>query len=538
MADKKLNYTAEEINNILDKANTMEIPTVPTKVSELINDSNFATKTYVDTKFNNSGSTNNNETSMTTINVIEHGCVANGTTDNLTALKAIFASVTDDTIIYFPTGTYLIGNGDSTKTLLTLTGLDNVIIKGDGRDATKLILHQNTPVGLSYGIIELKQCTNCTIKDLELDGNVQLRHKKHGSLWDDVATNYSKMSNIEIASGENILIENIYSHHPAMDCISVGRHAGGDTPNGEGIIIRNCTLEYGYRQGISIVGWNNGLIQDCIIGETALAENLLDSSVKLGTSPMAGLDSETWSTNYDWVIERTTFNNNYVDINDGSVRFIIRDCILNNSDFYSSTPSAGARTYDILCKNNMMIDSIIDIYNKGFIFEENTIKITSGLKKANADAQLKFVHEPNHIWYKDGASNVIFRNNVVMVVADASGTLTPSTKICYPYFIGDMVMENNVFLDCFFNTFPNDDGSFGVFTNNVFRMTDTSVAYNLNNAKHLVENNHFIGNFYLGATTRTISSDPSVGTMAFDNTTKKPIWWNGSAWVDATGSNV
>ena len=92
-----------------------------------------------------------------------------------------------------------------------------------------------------------------------------------------------------------------------------------------------------------------------------------------------------------------------------------------------------------------------------------------------------------------------------MVVADASGTLTPSTKICYPYFMGDMVMENNVFLDCFFNTFSNDDGSFGVFTNNVFRMTNTSVSYNLNNAKHLVENNHFIGNFYLGATTRTIS---------------------------------
>ena len=43
MADKKLNYTAEEINNILDKANTLEIPTVPTKVSELTNDSNFVT---------------------------------------------------------------------------------------------------------------------------------------------------------------------------------------------------------------------------------------------------------------------------------------------------------------------------------------------------------------------------------------------------------------------------------------------------------------------------------------------------------------
>ena len=212
MSYKRLNYSVEEINELLDSINN----NVPIE----------------------------NSSPITTINVIEYGCVADGTTDNLTALKSIFASVTNDTIIYFPTGTYLIGNGDNTTTLLTLTGLDNVVIKGDGRDATKLILHQNTPVGIGYGILELKQCTNSTIKDLELDGNVQLRHKNHGSLWDDVATNYSKMSNIEISSGENILIENVYTHHPAMDCISVGRYAGGTTPNGNGIIIRNCTLVY------------------------------------------------------------------------------------------------------------------------------------------------------------------------------------------------------------------------------------------------------------------------------------------------------
>lgn len=77
MADKRLNYTAEEINNILDKANTLEIPTVPTKVSELINDSDFATfndlhshnnKTILDSitqndidKWNNSGTDNGSE---------------------------------------------------------------------------------------------------------------------------------------------------------------------------------------------------------------------------------------------------------------------------------------------------------------------------------------------------------------------------------------------------------------------------------------------------------------------------------------------
>lgn len=41
MADKRLNYTAEEINEILDKANTMELPT---KISELINDNGYLTE--------------------------------------------------------------------------------------------------------------------------------------------------------------------------------------------------------------------------------------------------------------------------------------------------------------------------------------------------------------------------------------------------------------------------------------------------------------------------------------------------------------
>lgn len=30
----------------------------------------------------------------------------------------------------------------------------------------------------------------------------------------------------------------------------------------------------------------------------------------------------------------------------------------------------------------------------------------------------------------------------------------------------------------------------------------------------------------------------SIGFQYFDTTLGKPIWWNGTGWVDATGSNV
>lgn len=33
-------------------------------------------------------------------------------------------------------------------------------------------------------------------------------------------------------------------------------------------------------------------------------------------------------------------------------------------------------------------------------------------------------------------------------------------------------------------------------------------------------------------------NDPPVGTMYFDMTLGKPVWWTGSHWKDATGSMV
>ena len=34
------------------------------------------------------------------------------------------------------------------------------------------------------------------------------------------------------------------------------------------------------------------------------------------------------------------------------------------------------------------------------------------------------------------------------------------------------------------------------------------------------------------------ATDIEVGFQYFDTTLNKPIWWNGSAWVDSTGATV
>lgn len=39
-------------------------------------------------------------------------------------------------------------------------------------------------------------------------------------------------------------------------------------------------------------------------------------------------------------------------------------------------------------------------------------------------------------------------------------------------------------------------------------------------------------------TSRLTNDFQTIGFQYFDTTLNKPIWWNGTAWVDATGTNV
>lgn len=72
MPEFKLSYTASEINNKLDKIDSLaEKSELPTKTSELINDSDFATKSYV----------NGQVIAIPSVNTSDNGkflCVING----------------------------------------------------------------------------------------------------------------------------------------------------------------------------------------------------------------------------------------------------------------------------------------------------------------------------------------------------------------------------------------------------------------------------------------------------------------------------
>ena len=73
------------------------------------------------------------------------------------------------------------------------------------------------------------------------------------------------------------------------------------------------------------------------------------------------------------------------------------------------------------------------------------------------------------------------------------------------------------------------------YKNTIFVFADKIGAYKMAASGNLK------GAKYRGQLTGALDSRPTgieAGFQYFDTTLNKPIWWNGSAWVDATGATV
>ena len=70
---------------------------------------------------------------------------------------------------------------------------------------------------------------------------------------------------------------------------------------------------------------------------------------------------------------------------------------------------------------------------------------------------------------------------------------------------------------------------------------DRGYLININNRPHYIDK-QVISPILLGesgtSTNRPTFTDNDKGNIFFDTTLNKPIWWNGTAWVDATGTPV
>ncbi|MEI6946842.1 right-handed parallel beta-helix repeat-containing protein [Paraflavisolibacter sp. H34] len=194
-------------------------------------------------------------------------------------------------------GTYLIGKQDFTQgaegkpaylgyDALLLTGVRNLII--EGKDKARVVYADslrfgafNPQTGQKFSnskyftkyawaatighFINLRDCREVEIKNLELDGNLQGTIR--GGVYGDKGIQLPHTA-LFIWNSKKVTVSGINAHHFALDGISVGNK---ETNTKDEIKILNSVFEYNGRQGLSWIGGNDLLVKDSKFNHTGQA---------------------------------------------------------------------------------------------------------------------------------------------------------------------------------------------------------------------------------------------------------------------------
>lgn len=137
--------------------------------------------------------------------------------------------------------------------------------------------------------LRMQNCRNVTVRNLELDGNVDQTTRAKG--LGEGATH-----GLDFRSCSDVLIENVYAHHFAADGLYIRDSA---RTNGAGrrlasrrFTVRNSRFRFNARQGLSVIQLRDALFEDCDFSYTGF----IDDSGRTGPygahSPAAGVDVE------------------------------------------------------------------------------------------------------------------------------------------------------------------------------------------------------------------------------------------------------
>ncbi|MBE6771081.1 MAG: hypothetical protein E7547_02915 [Ruminococcaceae bacterium] len=166
--------------DLTDYAKTEDIPT---KTSQLTNDSGFITSDY--------------------INVKDYGAVGDGVTDDTAAIKAAVKAVPENGTLYFPVGVYRVDN---------IMLKSNMNVKGDGKGSV-IKLNDNAPLtnveefdDYWNNCFTIYQISNVTIEDISLDGN------KENNSATGAATDY-RLNGVIIQESTDIILNRIYAYN-------------------------------------------------------------------------------------------------------------------------------------------------------------------------------------------------------------------------------------------------------------------------------------------------------------------------------------
>jgi hypothetical protein len=478
----------------------------------------------------------------TIANVLDYGAVGDGVADDTAAIRAAIAA---SNCVYIPSGTYKIARTGSEGVILGLKsnfriygdGASSVIKFSDAVNATnfwRIIGISNTTAGVGY--------ENITIENLALDGSTDKTDYSPSSEQNHGVFFFSSGDPID-----GIVINNVQAYSFSGDAFAIST----GTKNGR---VSNCTATEWIRQGFNV----NGIGDHTIIGNYAL---------RMATAVAGGsgvhCEPSTSTTNL-------FITNNIVDsilvggdsaaqplynckIIGNTVTGVIRGNFHDGLDIIGNTCSyiEGGRSINTKVIGNQVTadDSTRGIYfvqvlgvGDNIIISENKV-VGSG---ANPDYgiyvnQLPYGAISNNtvtgfafgIGTQGGGYYTITNNYVegttygIVLVSSVTLTSLGSTLVSANNISGttaDMRISGNYFTDLRIGANSYANGTISTSGSPVFKRlspyTQKGTTANRPTGLSAVTD---IGYFYLDT---TLDADG------------KPIWWNGTAWIDATGAVV
>lgn len=400
-------------------------------------------------------------------------------TQNLNAINTALASYANQGItdVTFVTGTYYLDCGHSTMTNMSGYSIDvpaNMTIDLNG--STFIQIGTNQP---AYTMFKIGAVSNVTVKNGTLIGDT-LTHD-----YTTISSTHEFGFGIRIYDSNNITISDMDIYNMTGDSIIIdgkGDYVGNTGSVAENINIINNRLHDNRRQGISVTGGKNILIQ---------GNYIYNIGQFMGTSPMTGIDLESEK---GWPIENTTITGNTFYGNVNSAVAVVKG--VDTSGNVSGT----------IITNNNVSGSISLGFGSGTQIMSNTIT-NGGIYSKDTNIPIDTLIDGNNLTNAE----IIVNNSASVTIGNNS-------------LIDGSITVNNFSGHIYNNTINNTSNlSYGIWLDN--RATTPPVS---TNPEVYFYNNVVNGTFVNGATILHSSTIPNP----------PPNWENSSSSLTTSNSST
>lgn len=494
------------------------------------------------------------------VNVKNYGAKGDGTADDTSAIQnALNALDGTGGICYLPSGTFMISKTLIIPSCVHIMGTNNsTVIKPTSTFQTDMIS------GTLGDHISFNFMAN---KNFNVAGMVQ-----YGSSYDiEISNIYFVFDDIRVSQGED-----------KNCCIAFN--------NCKRIIIRDCRFNNFGQHSVDLSGVQDGLVERTYSygGYWASIQVDIAAGVYQGATDNNQISKNITIRDNYITGNRSPYGAIQIHKNGGDNVFIENNKIeevlygITTDDYFLANWGIG-QNKNIYINNNYINTSSIDAIGIAITKDCTEVKITNN-RVSTINGTPLYIRGGKPSYYIVGITinNNYFRGKSISIIGAQSGNMTgnnidlTSGKIIiscqrfnfsnnvvsgygvilqditvtdsrdlstYTYTFDSIIFESNLFHDALGDgvTYSLIATTFRLvsFFNNAYFVTNTAFNFTaMSVTTGITIRDYFRSKTRTTSTGGRLTNGLLIGTQSYDDTLKKPIWWNGTAWTDATGTTV